>query len=398
MTGVGLRSLAAEDLAELLEVAQRLSYARALDGVIDVVKRSARKLLASDGVTFVLRDVDRCYYVDEEAIAPLWKGGRFPMNSCISGWAMIHRESVVIEDIYADARIPHDLYRQTFVKSLVMAPIRQADPLGAIGAYWAARRRPSPREVGLLESIAAATCTAIANAELNRQLEDAIKLREQFIIVAAHELKTPLTPLRLKVDGLGRMLEGAQPAEVRGRLDQISGALVRVEETVAGLVDQIRMWSDRLAIEPEELDLSRLVAAVVERHRARAEQQRTTLTFASGGPILGAWDAARVDQAVAALIDNAVKFSAESSVAVSVEADERQARVRVVDRGAGIKKEDQRRIFERFARGVDTRQFGGFGLGLWTAQQIAAAHRGELRLEASAPGEGSTFSLSLPRA
>src|SRR5881227_3603981 len=119
-------------MADLLEVIQRLSQARDLATVQEIVRAAARRLTGADGATFVLRDGDRCHYADEDAIEPLWKGQRFPMEVCISGWAMLNRQSAVIEDIYADSRIPHDAYRPTFVKSLVMVPIRTLDPVGAI--------------------------------------------------------------------------------------------------------------------------------------------------------------------------------------------------------------------------------------------------------------------------
>src|SRR5262245_20935315 len=141
-------------VADLVEVVQQLSLARDLRTVQDIVRRSARRLTGADGATFVLRDGNRCHYVDEDAISPLWKGQRFPLSACISGWSMLNRQAAVIEDIYADDRIPHDAYRPTFVKSLVMVPIRRVEPIGAIGTYWATRHKPTAEEVGLLQALA----------------------------------------------------------------------------------------------------------------------------------------------------------------------------------------------------------------------------------------------------
>ena len=95
-------------------------------------------LFGGFGASFVLRDNDQCYYADENAISPLWKGQRFPMETCVSGWAMLHREAAVIEDIYQDPRVPADAYRPTFVKSMAMMPVRQAAPIAAIqaGEEW----------------------------------------------------------------------------------------------------------------------------------------------------------------------------------------------------------------------------------------------------------------------
>ena len=119
----------------LVSVIKELSLTRDLAAIMAIVRRAARALSGADGATFVLRDGDCCYYADEEAIGPLWKGQRFPLQSCISGWAMIHQQPAVVEDIYSDARIPIDAYEPTFVRSVVMVPIRAMEPIGAIGAY-----------------------------------------------------------------------------------------------------------------------------------------------------------------------------------------------------------------------------------------------------------------------
>jgi GAF domain-containing protein len=94
-------------------------------------------------------------------MSPLWAGQRFPASSCISGWAMLNRQSVVIPDIRFDERIPQEAYRPTFVRSLAMVPVRRHDPIGAIGAYWATRHRATADELTLLEELAAVTGAAL---------------------------------------------------------------------------------------------------------------------------------------------------------------------------------------------------------------------------------------------
>lgn len=172
----------------LVEVVQRLSLARDLPTVQEIVRRAARRLTGADGATFVLRDGDRCHYADEDAIAPLWKGQRFPLSACISGWAMINRRSTVIDDIYADDRIPHDAYRPTFVKSLVMVPIRTLDPLGAIGNYWAKPHRPSEAEVKLLQALADTTAVALENVRVFTELEERVRARTAELEAANRDL------------------------------------------------------------------------------------------------------------------------------------------------------------------------------------------------------------------
>lgn len=148
---------------KLLAVAEeRLETALSREAVIEVVRSTARSVLSADGVTFVLREGGLCHYVEEDAIAPLWKGMRFPISTCISGWSMLHAETAVIEDIYADPRIPHDAYRPTFVKSLVMTPLNHP-PVAAIGAYWQDKRKFTARELQAIKTLSLAVGRALAD-------------------------------------------------------------------------------------------------------------------------------------------------------------------------------------------------------------------------------------------
>jgi GAF domain-containing protein len=142
---------------------ERLDSALSRDAVIEIVRGSARSVLDADGVTFILRDGNLCHYVEEDAIGPLWKGQRFPMSACISGWSMLNAETAVIEDIYEDDRIPHDAYRPTFVKSLIMTPVGDAPPVAAIGAYWRDRRRFTAREIQAIKTLSVAVGRALAD-------------------------------------------------------------------------------------------------------------------------------------------------------------------------------------------------------------------------------------------
>jgi GAF domain-containing protein len=138
----------------LKDVGARFDDARIQDDVIAVVQATARQALGADGVTFVLRDGDFCHYIEEDAIGPLWKGKKFPLQSCISGWAMLNDQTAAISDIYIDKRIPHDAYRPTFVRSLIMAPVRTDAPVAAIGAYWRTRRKFTPEDIKAVEMLA----------------------------------------------------------------------------------------------------------------------------------------------------------------------------------------------------------------------------------------------------
>jgi GAF domain-containing protein len=149
----------------LLEAARdRIAVAETLDSLIEVVRGTARAVCSADGVTFVLRDGDKCHYVEEDAISPLWKGQRFPIETCISGWAMLNSRTAAIKDIFSDDRIPHDAYRKTFVKSLVMVPVRTEAPVAAIGAYWREHRNFTVQEIATIEALADAVGEAMSRA------------------------------------------------------------------------------------------------------------------------------------------------------------------------------------------------------------------------------------------
>lgn len=173
----------------LIGIIQELSLARQLDDVAEIVRGAARELAGADGATFVLRDGDQCYYKDEDAISPLWKGKRFPIQSCISGWAMLNRQPTVIEDIYLDDRIPHAAYRPTFVKSLVMVPIRTREPIGAIGTYWARHHHATPQQVQMLQALADSTSVALENVQMYAEMEERVRRRTEELANANQRLQ-----------------------------------------------------------------------------------------------------------------------------------------------------------------------------------------------------------------
>src|SRR5687767_13862507 len=140
---------------------ERLAGAATLEEVQRIVRTTARSSLAAHGATLVLLDGDLCYYADEDSMSPLWKGQRFPAVNCISGWAMLNRQTVAIKDIRVDSRIPQEAYRPTFVRSLLMVPILRPEPLGAIGCYWAVPHVATPAETATLEALAEAAGEAL---------------------------------------------------------------------------------------------------------------------------------------------------------------------------------------------------------------------------------------------
>jgi signal transduction histidine kinase len=385
--------LAPADAHVLLAAASGLARAREPLEIAEVVRGAARRLTAADGVTFVVREGDLVHYLDEEAIAPLWKGRRFPVASCVSGWAMTHRTPVAIEDVEGDGRIPQDLYRETFVRSLLMVPVRPEDPVAAIGAYWARRHAATARELRLVEALAGFAALALANHAAVSDLRRAVEARETFIGIASHELRTPLAVAYMSLFRARRGLEGGDPALVGDAVQRAGSSLARLERLVDTLLD-VQRAGQGLELQREPVDLCALAARVVERWR---NAHATPVELRCAGAAEGRWDPLLLEQAVENLVANAIKFGHGKPVDVDVDATAPgEVVLSVRDRGIGIAPEDQARIFDRFERAVSSRHFGGFGLGLWIVRRNVEAHRGAVRVE-SAPGRGATFSLRLPR-
>lgn len=147
--------------ARLTLALARLAEADRVIDVMETVRRAARRVASADGATVVLREGDKCFYADEDAMSPLWKGQRFPINECISGWAMLNEEVAVVGEISADDRIPLDAYRPTFVRSLAMVPVGRGPALGAIGTYWAHHHVAGADQLAALELLASATADAL---------------------------------------------------------------------------------------------------------------------------------------------------------------------------------------------------------------------------------------------
>jgi two-component sensor histidine kinase len=276
---------------DLVAAIERLSSAGAIEDVVEVVRSTARRLIGSDGIAVILREGDDCRYVEEDAVGPLWKGRNFPLSSCISGWAMLHRQTVVIPDIRLDERIPQDLYRDTFVRSLVMAPVRSEDPIGAIGAYWGQVYEPTADEVETLETLTRATATAMENvrlvAALSRALEDAELARDEL----RHRVKNAYTA----TEALARLT--LPPEQARALASRIA-ALARAHDLL-----------DRKLARQDHITLRELVDAELEPYgvdapgRFRVEGPSVTLASAQ---------ALALGLALNELATNALKYGALS--------------------------------------------------------------------------------------
>lgn len=243
----------AESLRQLVLAVERLSGSRSRDEVVEILRSTSRSLVGADGICVVLRDNGRCHYIEEDAIAPLWKGGKFPMETCISGWAMLNKKTAVIPDVFVDPRIPHAIYRETFVKSLVMTPIGSGEPVAALGAYWGRNYQAPPEVVDTLETLARAAATALENVYLIGALNSSLGKME----LARDELRHRLGNALTAIESFGEA--SLQPADARDLSVRVK-ALARAH----------KLASDTFAVDGT-VQLQEVVSAEIEPYRSTAD-------------------------------------------------------------------------------------------------------------------------------
>jgi hypothetical protein len=252
------------------------------------------------------------------------------------------------------------------------------------------------------------TCTDIQDqkhaADVRERMlartQEAVRSRDVFLAVAAHELKTPLTPLRFETERLvtavkERRAERLTPERLEKRFAVLDRQVRQLEVLVSDLLDVSRLAGGKLELTLEDLDLGELAREVAARHKPEIERTGGKLELRIAPGVIGRWDRLRLDQILTNLITNAVRYGPGAPITVEVDSAGARARLRVSDEGIGIAREDQERIFERFERASSARHYGGLGLGLWIARQLVEALGGTIEVT-SELGEGASFLVDLP--
>jgi PAS domain S-box-containing protein len=236
-------------------------------------------------------------------------------------------------------------------------------------------------------------------ARLWRKAQEEVRERDEFLSIASHELRTPVTALQLQLQLLQRSAGrsvGGMPGALAEKLVPLERQCRRIAVLVNELLDVSRLRLGRLELRLEELDLAEVARESVSHLRDEGVKLGSTIEVVAPDPAPGRWDRVRIEQVITNLLSNAIKFGQGKPIVVGVAGDRERARLEVKDHGIGIEPEDQARIFGRFERAVPTHHFGGLGLGLYIAREIVEAHGGKIAVS-SVPGSGTTFTIDLPR-
>lgn len=421
------RALSESDV--LTSTVQHLSTADTLERVTAVATGAVRSLLGADGSTFALRQGDTCLCVEEGATTPLFEGKRFPLADCVSGWAMIRREVVVLPDISVDERLVQDLYPRAHITSLVMAPVRVADPIAALGAYWREEHRTTPAEIRLLKILANSTAVALENLELReavrRQSDERDHLAaradelESAIHTIVHDLRSPLGAML----GYAELIEDALTDDADGT-GSTDAAITRerTQQFVRTIADSGRRMADQIdrtlalygvtrgTLKPQRLDLTAMALEIISSLRAAALDRDLDITVEDGLSVDS--DPVLTYMMLENLLGNAVKYTSRQPVALislrrapslheatvaNGEHREPMSTFVVRDNGAGFPSDQAQRLFRPMSRLHRDEDFPGTGLGLASVARIIERHGGQIRAE-GAPSCGASFYFSLPRA
>ena len=234
------------------------------------------------------------------------------------------------------------------------------------------------------------------------ELEHAVRMRDDFMSIVSHEVRTPLNGLILETQL--RKMHLARDNAAAFTLDKMQAMVERDERQIQSLIrliedmlDVSRIRTGKLSIRPGQFDLSRLVSTLVETFAPQISAAQSSVNLNAEGPVVGLWDEFRIEQVVSNLLTNALRYGAKSPIDVSVYVEGENAIVEVRDQGIGISEENQQRIFQQFERVSAKHAVAGLGLGLFISEQIVAAHGGKITVQ-SALGEGAVFRVSLPLA
>jgi two-component system OmpR family sensor kinase len=234
--------------------------------------------------------------------------------------------------------------------------------------------------------------------QLIEELREAVRARDEFVAIAAHELRNPITPIMVQVSLLlaaARDARRCRPELLVPRLEMLEFATQEFVRRSTMLLDVSRIAAGNIRIEPAEIDVSGVIRNVVTRAGIGARMARSDLEPDLQDGIVGVLDELALEQVVENLLSNAIKFGAGKPVGIAFRSDGRTIQLHVQDQGIGMSEDDRARIFQRFEHAVTQREHGGFGIGLWLTNQLVAAMNGVIAVE-SAPGKGTIFRVTLP--
>lgn len=386
-----------------------LKLEKLVQGVTDAATQLSR---AAFGAFFynVLDERGQSYMLYTLSGVPRESFEKFPMPRATQVFNPTFKGEGVIrsDDITKDARYGHNAPYQGMpqghlpVRSYLAVPVasRSGEVLGGLFFGHPAPGVFTEREEKLVVGLAAQVAVAMDNARLYERAQEAITSRDTFLSIASHELRTPLTSMKMHAQHMRKRIAANAPGvftpgSVARLVDQTERSIGKLSRLVEDMLDISRIATGRLNMQREPVELSTLTREVVDRFAQQLVEAGNGLELQLAPGIVGTWDRDRLEQVLANLLTNILKYAPGVPVIVRTRQVGHTAILEVQDRGPGIAPGDQHRVFERFERLADANQVSGLGLGLHIAKHIVEAHGGTIRVR-SAVGDGATFIVELP--
>ncbi|WP_437929370.1 AAA family ATPase [Sorangium sp. So ce291] len=395
---------AALDALSLLKAAETLSGEIVLDRLLEKLLGVCLEAAGAQRGALVLEEEGQLFVQAVGRVAAPVSIERTPLDRSREVPAKVverahrAREILVLDDATSAPELAGDPYfADGGSTSILVLPIRRKEArLGVVylenklTTYAFTRDR-----VHVLELLSDQIAIALENARLYREAQRAVRVRDEFLSVASHELRTPVTSLRLGLQALLRRGDHGSEERLARALHRIDRQVQRLMRLVDDLLDVSQLHTGRLELHVEPVDLAEAVDEVLERLGGRIAQSGSPVSVRAEPCVVGSWDRSRLEQVISNLLDNALKFGGGEPIEITVARRGGTAELVVHDQGIGIPAERLPHVFERFERAVSSRHFGGLGLGLHVVKSIVEALGGAVRAE-SRPGEGSRFTVELP--
>jgi PAS domain S-box-containing protein len=295
----------------------------------------------------------------------------------------------------------YEIIKEFGLRSALVVPlISRKEILGVMTlVYSKSGRKYSEKDLKLAEELGRRAAIAVENALLFKEAQQAIQTRDEFLSIASHELKTPLTALRLQAQITNHILEKKDmsffsPERLNKFACQVDSQVGRLNQLVEDMLDVSRIQSGKLVPKFEHVQLDALATSICEQllPMARAADCKLNLQATA---VSGYWDRYRIEQVLTNLITNSIKYGAGKPIQVKVYPEGKSAVIEVKDSGIGISKENHSRIFDRFERAENSKGISGLGLGLFISKNIVESQKGTIKVESDI-GQGAKFIVSLP--
>ena len=327
-----------------------------------------------------------------------WGSPAATMDMLVDGKSLLFPEvTQAVLDRYVRDSLARELVAKLGIRSGMGVPMLiQKRPVGVMTfTTITPDRRYDQFDLALAEELARRAAVAIDNARLYGQAQDAVRMRDEFMSVASHELNTPITSLQLLVQGIQPEELAAQPEELARTVETITRQTRRLAALVEGIMEVGRIHAGLLHLELKDVDVVQLLNQLVGRLAGDLARARCPLTVQGPASLVGRWDAVRLEQVLSNLLSNAMKFGSGKPILVTVMQDGHLAKLVIEDQGIGVPAERLPHIFGRFERAVPASEYGGLGLGLYIVREVIQAFGGTVRAE-SQVGVGSRFTVTLP--